>query len=150
MVLIQRMENLMPLNKLCDEMDSFLDAIVSKSPFDLSLPSVCKRAFPAVNVWQDDNRLIIETEVPGFAMSDIEVQLIDNTLTIQGCRSESQSENIDYVRRERAVGGFSRELRLPVEVDTEKVEASLSNGVLTITLPKAPSVMPKKIEIKRS
>lgn len=103
---------------------------------------------PAVNVWEDDQSLFVETELPGLALADIDVTVMGNELTIKGERKEAAVEGATYHRRERTVGSFARTMTLPVEVDSARVTASLKDGVLSITLPKAEAAKPRKIEVK--
>ena len=86
--------------------------------------------------------------MPGLNMDDIEVYVADNELTVKGQRKQAEHEAVTYHLRERGWGEFSRVLTFPSELDSSKVEASLDNGVLTLRLPKAESVKPRKIEIK--
>ena len=106
------------------------------------------RHFPLLNVWEDDESFSVEAEVPGLSMDALEVYVTDNELTIKGQRKQAEREAVTYHRRERGWGEFSRVLTFPSELDSSKVEASLDNGVLTLRLPKAESVKPRKIEIK--
>lgn len=106
------------------------------------------RSFPAVNVWETDEVIYAEAEVPGLKFEEIEILVKGDELTLKGERKAENQEGVTYHRRERSVGAFSGVIQLPVEIDTEAVEASLVNGVLTITMPKAASVRPRKIEVK--
>jgi HSP20 family protein len=106
------------------------------------------RGFPAVNVWEDEERLYAEAEVPGLRMEDLEIYVQGNDLTIKGERRHGEQEGVTYHRRERGTGTLSGTVRLPVEIDVDKVEASLENGVLTIEMPKSSSARPRKIEVK--
>ena len=106
-----------------------------------------RETIPPVNLWEDDSDLYAEMEVPGLKMEDIEVSVLGDELTIKGKRENVDQEGVSYHRRERSVGTFSRMLRLPVDVDVEKVHATLRDGVLTITLPKAAAARPQKIEV---
>lgn len=103
---------------------------------------------PAVNVWEDDHSLFVESELPGMNLADIDVTVMGNELTIKGERKESTVEGATYHRRERTAGTFARTMTLPVEIDTAKVTATLKDGVLMITLPKAEAARPRKIEVK--
>ena len=94
------------------------------------------RSFPA-----------FQAELAGVKLEDLEVYVIDDELTVKGERTNTEREGVTYHRRERGVGPFSRVLRLPVEVDADKVEATLRDGVLTIKLPKADAVLPRRIEV---
>jgi HSP20 family protein len=105
-------------------------------------------AFPAINIWEDDRTLYAEAELPGLKMDDLEVSVLGDELTIKGGRREPACENATCHRQERRVGSFSRVIRLPVEVNPEKVQASLKDGVLTVTLPKAETAVPRKITVK--
>ncbi len=104
---------------------------------------------PALNAWEDGDRLFIEVELPGLAMEDIEVEMLADELTISGRReTKTDDENVTYHRRERGCGGFTRTLRLPDDIDAEKIEAGLKDGVLTITLPKVEAAKPRQIAVK--
>ena len=130
------------LQRLRAEMDELFDQFFGRQP------EYAWAAFPALNVWEDDQHLYAEAELPGMTMDDLEVYVVGNELTLKGERKPYTEDGVTYHRRERGVGSFSRVLRLPVEVEAEKVEAVLCNGVLTIKLPKAASARPRKIEVK--
>ena len=110
--------------------------------------------FPALNVWEDERALHVEAELPGYAMSDLEISTLGNELTIAGSRKQTQPENVQYHRRERRAGGaagFKRVLQIGgwgVPVNPENVRATLAGGVLRVTLPKAEAAKARKIEIK--
>jgi len=107
-------------------------------------------AFPALNVWEAGDQVHAEAEIPGVSRDDIEVYAVGNELTIKGTRKPRESEDLSYHRRERGTGEFTRVVTLPVEVDADKVRASLKDGVLTVTLPKAQEARPRKITVKAS
>jgi HSP20 family protein len=102
---------------------------------------------PALNVWDDEANYYAEAELPGYKMDEIEILVVKNELTLKGERKEGEAKDVTFHRRERGEGVFSRVLRLPAEVDSEKVHASLKDGVLTITLPKAEETKPRKIPV---
>lgn len=104
--------------------------------------------YPALNVYEDDANLYAEAELPGLALSDIDVSVTGDELTIRGKRQISLPEGAASLRRERPAGEFERTISLPVEIDVDRVEASLTNGVLLITLPKARSAQPRKVEVR--
>jgi HSP20 family protein len=108
------------------------------------------RSFPAVNMWEDGECMYAEAEIPGVPMSDIEVNVVGNELSIKGQRKCVCGEEVTFHRRERGIGEFSRFLTLPVAIDADKVEAVLKNGVLKIKLPKAEAARPRRIEVKTS
>lgn len=105
-------------------------------------------ACPVFNVWEDDRNLIAEVEVPGLKMDDLEVFVLGDELTVKGEHKDADREGVTYHRRERGKGAFHRVLRLPAEIDADGVRATLCDGVLTITMPKAQSLLPRKIEVK--
>jgi HSP20 family protein len=103
---------------------------------------------PAVNLWEDESAFHAEAEVPGLRMEDLEVQVIGNELVIKGMRKAEDRSSVTYHREERGAGRFGRVIRLPAEVDAGKVQATLRDGILTITLPKAEAARPRKIDVK--
>jgi HSP20 family protein len=105
-------------------------------------------SFPAVNVWEDEKNLYAEAEIPGIRMEDLDVSVIENELILKGERKVTADEKATFHRRERGVGTFSRVFRLPVDIDADRVEATLRDGVLQITLPKAEAAKPRKVEVK--
>jgi HSP20 family protein len=112
-------------------------------------PFTEERTFaPAFDVSETEKELIVEAEISGMDKKDIKINLSNGVLTIQGEKKhEKKEENENYHCVERRYGTFSRTMRLPVEVDPEKVDATYKNGLLTVTLPKSGAVEPKKIEV---
>jgi len=108
------------------------------------------RAFPALNLWEEGEALFAEAELPGMGMEDVEVLVNGDELTIKGQRKAAEAKEQSFHRQERVIGNFSRTVTLPFDVDAEKVQATLKDGVLRITLPKAASARPRKIEVKTS
>lgn len=112
-------------------------------------PAVDPVGFPALNAWEDADSFYVEAELPGLALEDLEIALSESdTLTIKGQRKEPAQDGGTWHRRERGFGSFERTLKLAGAIDAERVEASLKLGVLTIKLPKAPELKPRKIEVK--
>lgn len=104
--------------------------------------------FPALNVWEDGDNLVAEAEVPGLKLEDIELLALGNELKIKGRRPEVREPNVAVHRMERSAGEFARTITLPVEIDSNKVEATLRDGILTIMLPKAEPSKVRKIPVK--
>lgn len=144
MVLVSRMNMRNPLNQLCGEVDRLFEGFFREDLTRVRPPA----GSPALNVWQDEQSLFVEAELPGLKIGDINVSIVDGELTIKGERSEEDAGDLVFHRRECSRLSFSRTVRLPVKIDAGRVEAVLENGVLTVTLPKAEEVMPKKIEVK--
>ena len=133
------------MDRFSREMNHLLNNMLDVAPFVSG-----HRAFPAVNVWEDGERLYAEAEVPGLSMDDLEIFVVGNELTLKGHRRLPEDGRRAFHRRERGTGEFSRVITLPVEVNADKVEATLHEGVLTISLPKAETALPRKISIKTS
>ena len=92
---------------------------------------------PRVDVSETDKEIKVSAELPGMEEKDIDISLTRDTLTIKGeKKEETEEKGKDYYRMERSYGSFTRSIPLPVEVDTNKVEAVFKKGVLEITLPK--------------
>jgi len=105
--------------------------------------------YPAVNVWEENEALHVEAELPGLALEDLEIFVTGhNQFTLKGERKAPAVAKGVQHRQERGIGKFTRTLTLPFAVDENKVEARFENGVLKVRLPKHESAMPRKIEIK--
>jgi len=108
-----------------------------------------QRTFPAVNVWEQDETLHLEAELPGLELNDLEIFVTgQNQLTIKGERKLPAPEKATQHRQERAYGNFVRTLTLPFPVDDSKVEARLENGILKVRLPKHEAARPRKITVQ--
>ena len=105
------------------------------------------RAYPAVNVWEDDDNVFVEAEVPGMKMEDLEIEILGRSLSIKGSRTEDRSDDACFHRHERTHGEFTRHLTLDTDIETDDVKAVLKDGVLTITMPKAASAKARKINV---
>ena len=112
-----------------------------------------QRAFvPALDVVERADAYLISAELPGVDPSAVEISFENNTLTLRGSKQPSlqpqENEELRVYTAERLTGSFERAVRLPEYVEGDKIEASYTNGVLTITIPKAAAARPRKIEIK--
>lgn len=108
-------------------------------------------ASPAIDIVDKNEAYQVVAELPGMDEKNVEVKLVNGNLTIKGeKRDEKEEKKKDYYLHERSFGSFERSFALPDEVDADKIEASFSKGVLTVTLPKKPeAVKPeKKIEVR--
>ena len=104
---------------------------------------------PRVNVFEKDDEVIVEADLPGVKKEDIEVRLENHTLLLKGERQEdTEVKEDDYYRHERHYGHFVRTLALPNSVEAEDVKAKFKDGVLTLTLPKAEEARTKRVEIQ--
>jgi HSP20 family protein len=112
-------------------------------------PGAGSTAFPALNVWEEGEQVLVEAELPGLKLEDLEIYVTGgNQLTIKGERKPNVPEKSVWHRQERAFGTFSRSLTLPFPVDADKVDARLENGVLLLKLAKHESARPRKIPVK--
>ena len=104
--------------------------------------------YPAINVWEKDNSIIVTTELSGMDAENINVSVAGNMLTIAGTiKADPIKEGETYLRQERRLGNFQRNFKLPFSVDSAKVEAKYEKGILQITLPGIKEDLPKKIKI---
>ena len=107
--------------------------------------------YPPLNLWEDENNLYVEAELPDLELSDLEIVVNgDNQLSIKGERKQPDLGKGLWHRQERGHGGFSRTDELPQYVDSDKVTADFKHGVLTVTLPKRAEAKPRRIEVKTS
>jgi len=107
------------------------------------------REAPPVNVYVNENDILITLEVPGIDPAAVEVVVTGSALTLKGHRAaDPAAEHLSFHRRERSTGEFNRKLQLPFEVDASRTEASYDKGVLSIRLTRPESSKPRKIAIK--
>jgi HSP20 family protein len=103
---------------------------------------------PAVDIYDNDDKIVIKAELPGVDKKDIEVDLKDRVLTLKGERSyENEVKEEHYHRKEMAFGKFHRSFTLPAGYDPEKINADFKDGVLKIEIPKPEEEKPKKITV---
>jgi len=154
-----------PLEELRDEMDRLWGNLVAAPPSrDWGIqPSA--GVFPAVNIRETDDAVLVEAELPGLEAGDVDISVAGDELVLKGARPECaakpagaaggkgngespQKEAVTWHRRERGTGAFERRIPLPVPVAASRVEAALVNGVLTVTCPKAPEAQPHKVSVR--
>lgn len=126
------------------EMNRLAEGLKTGSPY---LPTA--GVFPLTNVTEDNSSYYVRAELPGMNTEDIEISATENSLSISGQRIiEKEGEKVRYHRREREAGKFSRIISLPGSIDTDKVEASFLDGILTVVLPKSEAMKPKQIQVQ--
>jgi len=104
---------------------------------------------PPIDIYDDKDAIVVKAEVPGMKLEDIKLTVDDNVLTVSGERKLERADKQEgYHRIERAYGSFSRSFTLPRTVDSEHVEADLTDGVLSVRVPKKTAPEPKRIEVK--
>ena len=142
-MLTERLPNFVPVHALRRELDRVFNSLWS----DLGA-SGRAQPFPAFNVWEDAEALYAEAEGPGLRLDDLEIFVAGNELTVRGRRTLPNADAGAFHRQERSTGEFSRVLTLPVEIDADKVAATLKDGVLGLTLPKAQAALARRITVK--
>lgn len=104
--------------------------------------------YPLLNVYDDSEHVIVTAELPGMTKDKISITFVDNALTISGnldfC---DESRTMSVIRQERSRGKFEKTVRIPSKIAAEKIDASFTNGVLSIKLPKAEEAKPKTITV---
>lgn len=133
---------------LAHEMDRLFDRLTSWQQ-DMAAPVFApSQAYPALNVWEDESKIYVEAEVPGLSIDQVDISATAEELTIRGAHRFEIPEDGTALRRERPVGEFSRTISLPTPVNVDSVEATLRDGVLMISLPKAEPYQTRRIEVK--
>ena len=104
---------------------------------------------PSVDIFENQNEIVLEAELPGMKPEDVEIAIENNVLTIHGERKfEKKDETDNFHRVERSYGSFTRSFTLPPTVRSENAAAEFENGVLRLTLAKREEAKPRRIEIK--
>jgi HSP20 family protein len=102
-----------------------------------------------LDMYESDGHLVIKADLPGLKAEDVDVSIVNDTLTIKGeYQTEEEREEESVHLKERRFGKFQRAIRLPTGVDTEATEATFEDGVLMLTLPKTAEARPKQIAVK--
>lgn len=150
-----------PLDSLRREVDRLFDDFRTTGwPSPLRWPAAFESALPRMEAWalapamdivEKENAYEVSAELPGMAEADVEVKLVNGVLSIKGeKREEKETREKERYLSERRYGAFQRTVRVPEDVDADKIEAQFARGVLTVTLPKAPQAAKneKKIAVK--
>lgn len=104
---------------------------------------------PSVDIFENQNQIVLEAELPGMKPEDVEISIENNVLTLHGERKfEKKDENDNFHRVERSYGSFTRSFTLPPTVGSENATAEFENGILRLTLAKREEAKPRRIEIK--
>jgi len=114
-----------------------------------ALAALGEVAVPALDVYQTPNEVVVKAALPGLKPEDVSIDITGETLTIKGeTKAEQEIEKEDYLYQERRYGAFSRSVALPSGLKPDNAEATMEDGVLTLTIPKAEEVKPKAIKVK--
>ena len=137
---VRRFSDVMPeIMHLQQEMNRLFSSAGQKTTQD----------YPAVNIWEKDCASIVTAELPGIDSEKMDITVSGDVLSIAGT---ALKENFDkgetYLRQERGIGNFKRNIQIPYQVDVKAVEAKYEKGILMVTLPRIKEDLPKKIKIK--
>ena len=141
-MLTTRWEPITGINRLHSEMSRMIHGLEHRTR------NYAPQGYPPVNLWEDEEAYYLEAELPGLDLDHIDITVAHgNELSIAGERKAPELESVVWHRQERGYGSFSRQIKLPGDVDADKVSARFHDGVLTVTLPKSEQVKPRKIKI---
>ena len=131
------------LHRMRQQLDRLFDD--STAPHQTASAGV----FPLINLTEDKNNYYVRAELPGVKGEDLDIQVTENNLAISGERKiAAEEEGAKYHRREREAGSFSRIIGLPGDINSDKVDAKMDNGILSIVVAKAEAAKPKQITVK--
>jgi len=106
-------------------------------------------AYPLINVYENDDNVVVTAELPGATRDKVSITFSDGVLTISGKQEKPASvKNMTPLRVERADGNFEKTVRIATKIDQNSIAATFSDGILTITMPKAEEAKPKTITIE--
>lgn len=136
------------MNKIAREMNQlFGDPFIAK----FVPPSFSLEEFPSINMWNNEEEIIITAELPGIDINALNINVLEDALFLQGKRELPQQledkEKYCFQRQERMLGSFRRSFTLPFKVETDKVVAKYEKGILEIKLPRSEKEKPRKINI---
>jgi HSP20 family protein len=143
-------EDEFPLARLRNEMDRLFESFL-REPFGALQSAWRERAgwMPPVDIAESDTEVTIRAELPGMDPKDLDVSVHGNNLVLRGEKKESNAQkDKGYYQAETRYGSFHRSVPLPQGVDPNQVDATYSNGVLTLVIKKSPEAAPKKIEVR--
>ena len=137
---VRKLSGMMPeMLQLQREMNRLFSTVGQKSPQD----------YPAVNIWEKGQTAVVTAELPGIDPEKMDISVSGDILTIGATlASEPLAEGEVYLRQERGMGSFKRNIQLPFQVDSKAVEAKYEKGILIVSLPRIVEDLPKKIKIK--
>ena len=127
------------LHEMQDEMTRLMRELAGDTPLSTALPQL--------NVYDDGDAFHVRAELPGLRKDRLDISVAGDVLTVKAERPPEESRG-SYHRRERSYGSYSRSVTLPDAVDVDHVRASYKNGVLEVTLPRAPELRPRKVTIE--
>jgi HSP20 family protein len=144
-----RWEPVRELHTMQNEMNRLFNTFFdSPTPGNGGNGGAVRRWIPAMDVVETEDHFVLRADLPGLSENDVSIELEDNVLTVAGERkAEHEQRGEGYYRVERAFGSFSRSLTLPEGVNADAIQASFSNGVLEVRIPKPEQHKPRKVQI---
>jgi len=144
---IERWQPFSELMSLRQAMDRLFEDRFVRPPRAVS--ALGEVAAPALDVYQTPTEIVVKAALPGLKPEDVNIDITGETLEIKGERkAEQEIKKDDYLYQERRYGAYSRSVVLPSGLKTDKAEATMEDGILTLTIPKVEEVKPKKISVK--
>jgi HSP20 family protein len=138
-----------PFMSLQREIDRLFDDFTRGLPSIPTFGGNGAGLMPSMDVTETDKEIEVTAELPGLEEKDVQINVADNLLTIRGeKRAEKEEKDKNYRLVERSYGAFERTLDLPDGVNADAIKASISKGVLKVTVPKPAPAQSKKIEVK--
>ena len=129
-----------------DEINHMFDSYVGRENDGEASPECSWK--PSVDITENKDRFVLYIELPGISRDAVKLGINDNILTISGDRKAPERDGNEFRRQERCHGKFERSFTLSQDLDIEKIEADLSDGVLSVRIPKLEEAKPKEIEVK--
>jgi len=138
-----------PFRELRSLQDDMNRLFTSSLPRDFSREELASGGWsPSVDIYENENEIVLEAELPGMKREDFELSIENNIITLKGKREfEKKEEGDNYHRVERAYGTFTRSFSLPRSVSAEETKADFKNGVLRVSLPKREEARARRIEV---
>ena len=133
------------INLLRNSLDGLLPDFDRSSPWTAGWPG--EAGTPKTNIYDLGGKFEVRAEVPGFSKEDISVKVQGNYLELSGSRTSEIPEGYSVHRIERNTMSFTRSFTLPAEIDADRVEAALQNGILRLSLAKSAAAVPRQISI---
>jgi len=141
-----------PLKELEDmrrDMDRLFDEFTKPARRRRIWPKSEGLVIPSIDLYDRKTEIVIKIELPGVRREDIDLTITKDTLTLKGeIKKDEDVKEEDYYISERMIGSFSRTIALPFEVESEKAQAAMNNGLLEIVMPKREEARPKEIKIE--
>lgn len=146
-----RSRELSAFGRLQGELDRLVGSVFNTAaPWPSPNALRLEGSWPPVNFWEEEGGYLLEAELPGLTLDEIDISLEGRDLAVQGARKPLEVGKAVYHRKDRGEGPFLRRIRLPNAVNAEKVHASLKEGVLSVRLPKAEAALPRRIPVTQA